>query len=199
MKKRTAIFGTALLLLLTGCRSGSDDKEIELLKEQISQLEQQITTMEQQNAATEQQNSAMEQQSSVMEQQAPTAQQQNTIADNNTQTQPPAASSDQSGQTTLSTTNTMEELTAMVDAYVEKANTVIGTASGDIEQFFSLKQEEKQIDNALDLHEDELEKLYRQNALTRDEYKSLERELEKLEDRLDDAEDQLEYTFGIDD
>ena len=68
-----------------------------------------------------------------------------------------------------------------------------------MEQFFSLKKEENEIDDALDLHEDELEYLYRNNFLTREEYKKSERELEKLEDRLDDAEDHLEYTFGIND
>ena len=68
-----------------------------------------------------------------------------------------------------------------------------------MESFFNLKQEEKEIDHALDLHEDELEYLYRQNTLTRDEYRKLERELEQLEDRLDQAEDDLEYLFGIDD
>lgn len=51
----------------------------------------------------------------------------------------------------------------------------------------------------LDRHEDELEYLYKNNSLTREEYKKLERDLERLEDQLDDAEDQLEYLFGIDD
>ena len=68
-----------------------------------------------------------------------------------------------------------------------------------MEQFFVLKQEEKQIDDCLDRHEDELEYLYHNGSLTRDDYKKLERELERLEDKLDDAEDRLEYTFGIDD
>lgn len=68
-----------------------------------------------------------------------------------------------------------------------------------MEQFFLLKQEEKQIDDSLDVHEDELEYLYKSNYLTRDEYKKSEQELETLEDRLDDVENELEITFGIDD
>ena len=44
----------------------------------------------------------------------------------------------------------------------------------------------------LDLQEDELEYLYKNKYLTREEYKKLERDLERLEDQLDDAEDQLE-------
>ncbi len=95
----------------------------------------------------------------------------------------------------------MEELTAMVSAYEETAGAAVpsGTAADDMEQFLTLKQEEKKIDNDLDLHEDELEYLYRNGSLSRDEYRTLERELERLEDRLDAAEDELEYIFGIDD
>lgn len=100
-----------------------------------------------------------------------------------------------------STTYTMQELSDMVDAYVEKAKAASpsGDASADMEQFFSLKQEEKQIDDKLDVHEDELEYLYRNNSLTRDEYTKMERELEQLEDKLDDVEDRLEFMYGIDD
>lgn len=89
----------------------------------------------------------------------------------------------------------------MVDAFVEKANAAVpgGTGAEVMEQFFALKQEEKQIDDLLDGHEDELEYLYKIQTLTRDGYKQLERELELLEDQLDAAEDRLEYVFGIDD
>lgn len=55
------------------------------------------------------------------------------------------------------------------------------------------------MDNNLDNHEDELEFLYRNNFLSREEYNQLKRELERLEDKLDDAENKLEYVFGIDD
>lgn len=100
-----------------------------------------------------------------------------------------------------STTQTMEELTSLVNAYADKVNaaTPNASASDSMDQFFTLKQEEKQIDDMLDRHEDELEYLYKNNSLTREEYKKLERDLERLEDQLDDAEDQLEYLFGIDD
>ena len=99
------------------------------------------------------------------------------------------------------TTYTMQELGSMVDAFAEKTNSAApgGTAAADLEQFFALKQEEKQIDDLLDRHEDELEYLYKNQSLTREDYKRLERELELLEDKLDAAEDQLEYVFGIDD
>ncbi len=86
-------------------------------------------------------------------------------------------------------------------AFEEKvsSSSAKGSDSENMEQFFSLKQEEKQIDDKLDLHEDELEYLYRKQSLSREEYKRMERDLEYLEDRLDDAEDYLELIFGIDD
>lgn len=98
-------------------------------------------------------------------------------------------------------TYTTEELSTMVDDFVKKADTAVpaGTGQESMEQFFSLKQAESQIDRALDLHEGELENQYRNGTLTSEEYRTLEQELEQLEDRLDDAEDRLERTFGIND
>ncbi len=99
------------------------------------------------------------------------------------------------------TTYTLDELSTVVDAFVTKvcAAAPSGTAAQDMEQFFALKQEGKQIDDTLDTHEDELEYLYKTGSLTREEYKQQERKLELLEDQLDDIEDQMEYVFGIDD
>ncbi len=113
-----------------------------------------------------------------------------------------AASSDQqSVSADIKTTNTMADLSSLVEAFVTKANAAVpsGTVSQDMEQFFAFKQEEKQIDDLLDQHEDELEYLYKKQSLTRDEYKRLERELDLLDDKLDAAKDQLEFVFGIDD
>ena len=113
-----------------------------------------------------------------------------------------AASSDQqSVSADIKTTNTMADLSSLVEACVTKANAAVpsGTVSQDMEQFFAFKQEEKQIDDLLDQHEDELEYLYKKQSLTRDEYKRLERELDLLDDKLDAAKDQLEFVFGIDD
>ncbi len=113
-----------------------------------------------------------------------------------------AASSDQqSVSADIKTTNTMADLSSLVEVFVTKANAAVpsGTVSQDMEQFFAFKQEEKQIDDLLDQHEDELEYLYKKQSLTRDEYKRLERELDLLDDKLDAAKDQLEFVFGIDD
>ena len=112
-----------------------------------------------------------------------------------------SASNQQGGSVDGLTTYTMDELSAMVDAFVTKAGMAApgGQAAQDMEQFFALKQEEKQIDDALGSHEDELEYLYKTGSLTREAYKQEERKLELLEDQLDDIEDHLEYVFGIED
>lgn len=190
MKKRNFLFiGLLSALLLTGCGTDKSSKENEALRQQITQLEQQVTTLEQQVSAADD-GSASESGYAAEESPEETAQ---------VQVSPEGGSA--SDQANLTTTQTIEELTALVEAYEEKAKAAVptGSAADDMEKFFTLKQEENQIDDALDLHEDELEYLYRNNILTRDEYKKQERELEQLEDRLDNAEDRLEITFGIDD
>lgn len=197
MKKRNLFtIGILAALLLTGC-SGSDNAETESLKQQIAQLEQQVEALQ---AASEGDTAENSTPASADEVTADTSLSEQPASDESTQTQPEPAQ-DTAATGTLTTTNTIEELTTLVTGYVEKVKAASpnGTASENMEQFFTLKQEEHQIDDALDLHEDELEYMYRKNALTRDEYKKLERELEQLEDQLDDAEDWLEYTFGIDD
>lgn len=110
-------------------------------------------------------------------------------------------SGQQSALAGVGTTYTIEDLSSMVESFVTRANAAIpsGTASQDMEQFFAFKQEEKQIDDLLDQHEDELEYLYKKQFLTKEEYKRLERELDRLDDKLDAAKDQLELVFGIDD
>lgn len=191
MKKRNLfLIGITTALLLTGCQTNTGSEENEALRQQITQLEQQVTTLEQQVSTTADTSEETENGHAAEENADETAQVQASPADSNI-----------SDQENLTTTQTIEELTNLVEAYEEKvkASVPTGTAADDMEQFFTLKQEEDQIDNALDLHEDELEFLYRNDVLTRDEYKTQERTLEALEDRLDDAEDRLEIIFGIDD
>lgn len=196
MKKRNLLLiGMITALLLTGCQTNTNDTENEALRQQITKLEQQVTALEQQtstSSGTDEltgNDAAAEQSGGVVS------------AEEAAPVQADPAESAVSDPASGTTTRTMEELTSMVEAYEEKTKSAAptGSASDDMEQFFSLKQEEDQIDDALDLHEDELEYLYRTGALTREEYKSLERELDRLEDRLDAAEDRLEITFGIDD
>ncbi len=199
MKKTTLFtFGIIGTLTLTGCQSGSSDVEAEALREQVTQLEQQIHDLQDQiSSGSQPANENTAPPSQVSEPEDTAAGDALPSSDPETENQVPS----DSGTSELSTTRTMEELTNIVSGYEEKVNTVVSasTPAEDMELFFALKQEEKQIDDILDLHEDELEYLYRKNSLSRDEYRTLEYELERLEDRLDDAEDQLEYIFGIDD
>ena len=97
-----------------------------------------------------------------------------------------------------SESKSMDELTALVDEYVQKAEKATSDGSdNDMEKYFSLRQESKKIERYLDCHEDEIEKQYRDGELTRDEYRKLEQKLDALEDKLDKADDRLEHEFGI--
>ncbi len=200
--KMLLTFAAAAALSLTGCQSGNSNPntETEELRQQIEQLTQQIQDLEdninsEENAAPENIPPAPEDSADtgVSEQEAAPA------ANPDPEAAAPSEGEPQANPD--ATTHTIEELTDMVSAYETKVDTIVpaSSSSESMEQFLSLKQEEKKIDDELDLHEDELERLYRQDALSRDDYKARERELERLEDRLDDAEDKLEYTFGIDD
>ena len=195
MKKNILItMGITLTLCLSGCQANTNNAETEALKEQITQLEQQITELQENQTPPE--NTEVTPPSADN---TPTEETQATPEQPATSEQPTPP--EQPATSEQPTTQTMEELTSLVNAYADKVNaaTPNASASDSMDQFFTLKQEKKQIDDMLDRHEDELEYLYKNNSLTREEYKKLERDLERLEDQLDDAEDQLEYLFGIDD
>ncbi|MCI9008581.1 MAG: hypothetical protein HFI13_10785 [Lachnospiraceae bacterium] len=189
--KQNVLFALGLMtaLSLSGCQSKQTDTESEALRQQITQLEQQIQNLEQQISS----DSESTPENNTAPTQAP--------AEDNAAPEAPASNETPADTPSPSTTDTLEELTAQVAAYEEKVSSAAssGSPSEDMDQFFTLKQEEKKIDDDLDRYEDELEYLYRKGSLTRDDYRSLERELERLEDRLDAAEDTLEYIYGIDD
>ena len=189
--KQNVLFALGLMtaLSLSGCQSKQTDTESEALRQQITQLEQQIQNLEQQISSDSESTS----ENNTAPAQAP--------AEDNAAPEAPASNEAPADTPSPSTTDTLEELTAQVAAYEEKVSSAAssGSPSEDMDQFFTLKQEEKKIDDDLDRYEDELEYLYRKGSLTRDDYRSLERELERLEDRLDAAEDTLEYIYGIDD
>lgn len=194
MKKRTLLaIGAVTVLLLTGCQSSSSNAETEALKEQVAQLEQQIADLQTSDSSDD--TAAADNTAAADAQAADTSANAGTDAAADTGTTDTAAADTGSS----STTYTLEELTTMVNDYVAKAEAAAPSGSNDMEQFFSLKQEANQIDNELEIHENELERQYRDGTLTRDEFRTNERELDHLEDLLDAAEDQLEYVFGIDD
>lgn len=177
MRKRNIILtGIITALLLTGCQAANTNTaETEALKQQIAQLEQQVTELEQQGTTA------------VVPETTPT-ESSTTVVPETT----PAKSS---------TTDTLENLTKQVDDFIAKAEAAApgNDNTANTETFFSLKRESNQIENALDRHEDELERQLRDGTLTKEAFREADRELERLEDLLDDSEDRLEYTFGIDD
>ncbi len=227
MKKTTLYtiaIRTACVLSLTGmlsaCGAASGNSETEALRQEIAELQQQITDLQQANAAaapTAQQPAAPTDDTQMPPADTPAAPADNTQAPpadtpaaptDDTQTPPadaPAAPADNTqpapdSGSPAADTDTMESLTALVDDFTARVSTLLADSRNpELEQFFTYKQEAESIDRRLDRYEDELERQVRGGSLSREDYRSTERELEKLEDALDKAEDQLEYYFGMDD
>ena len=179
----------SLACMLSACGTAADNSETEALRQEIADLQQT-------NAA-----SAPEQPAAPADgTQTPPADTPAAPADN---TQAPPADNAQptpDSGSPADDTDTMESLTALVDDFTARVGTLLADSRNpELEQFFTYKQDAESIDRRLDRYEDELERQVRSGSLSRDDYRSTERELEKLEDALDKAEDQLEYYFGIDD
>ena len=182
MKSRTLLFiATISTLIFTGCQNNDLSAENQSLKQQISEMEQQITDLEQQVSDLEEQNNT-----------ANLSEENNTSVNNNFSP---------INMTTDSPTYTMEELSEMVDEFTVSVGSATPDInnSGNLDQFFSLKREADQIDQALENHENSLEDQYRAGTISREEYRKLDKEIEKLEETLDSAKDRLEITFDIDD
>lgn len=199
-KKLWAAAGVIGLVILAGC-SNTGSSETEELKKQVAQLEQQVTDLKSQNtqAGDEASSAGQEAQTDGADDKTDAAGTESGVSAGTESGASAAAEVSANGAGTAAAT--MEELSAKVDAFVEKAGEAKAdkTDQENLDTFFALKQEEKAINDELDLYEDELERQYRAGELTRDEYRAEERELELLEDKLDEAEDALEYVFGIDD
>ena len=182
MKSRTLLFiVTISTLIFTGCQNNDLSAENQSLKQQISEMEQQITDLEQQVSDLEEQNNT-----------------DNLSEGNNTSV---SNNSSATSMTPDSPTYTMEELSEMVDEFTVSVGSATPDInnSGNLDQFFSLKREADQIDQALENHENSLEDQYRAGTISREEYRKLDKEIEKLEELLDSAKDRLEITFDIDD
>lgn len=182
MKSRTLLFiATISTLIFTGCQNNDLSAENQSLKQQISEMEQQITDLEQQVSDLEEQNNT-----------ANLSEENTTSVSNN---------SSATNMTPDSPTYTMEELSEMVDEFTVSVGSATPDInnSGNLDQFFSLKREADQIDQALENHENSLEDQYRAGTISREEYRKLDKEIEKMEETLDSAKDRLEITFDIDD
>ena len=182
MKSRTLLFiATISTLIFTGCQNNDLSAENQSLKQQISEMEQQITDLEQQVSDLEEQNNT-----------ANLSEENTTSVSNN---------SSVTNMTPDSPTYTMEDLSELVDEFTVSVGSATPDInnSGNLDQFFSLKREADQIDQALENHENSLEDQYRAGTISREEYRKLDKEIEKMEETLDSAKDRLEITFDIDD
>lgn len=182
MKSRTLLFiATISTLIFTGCQNNDLSAENQSLKQQISEMEQQITDLEQQVSDLEEQNNT-----------ANLSEENTTSVSNN---------SSVTNMTPDSPTYTIEDLSELVDEFTVSVGSATPDInnSGNLDQFFSLKREADQIDQALENHENSLEDQYRAGTISREEYRKLDKEIEKMEETLDSAKDRLEITFDIDD
>ena len=194
MKQKTLLIIAAIsTLIFTGCQNNNLSAENTALKQQITEMEQQITGLEQQVTELEQQISENTGNSDILQNNDDATSSQNNINGQTTHTENTAANNP--------TTYTLDELTAMVDEFVVSVGSATPDInnSGNLDQFFSLKREGDQINHALENHENSLEDQYRAGSISREEYRTLDKEIELLEDSLDSALDRLEVTFGIDD
>lgn len=194
MKQKTLLIIAAIsTLIFTGCQNNNLSAENTTLKQQITEMEQQITGLEQQVTELEQQISENTGNSDILQNNDDATSSQNNINGQTTHTENTAANNP--------TTYTLDELTAMVDEFIVSVGSATPDInnSGNLDQFFSLKREGDQINHALENHENSLEDQYRADSISREEYRTLDKEIELLEDSLDSALDRLEITFGIDD
>lgn len=80
---------------------------------------------------------------------------------------------------------------------VSELTAKMGTAT--LQDIGTIKQEMNQLERDMDAAEDQAEWDFRQGALSRTDYKEVERQIEHLEDELDYAEESMEYRLGYDD
>ena len=184
MKSKTLLFIAILTaLIFTGCQNNNLSAENQSLKQQISELQQKITDLEQQSQTTLPGNTNMQE------------------SENTTNMETVSTNTSNPSDEITTSVYTLEELSAMVNEFIVS----VGSATPDVnnssnlDQFFSLKREGNKIEHALENHENSLEDQYRAGTISREEYKTLDRDIEKLEELLDSAFDRLEIAYGIDD
>ena len=169
--------------MIAGCGSGNTNQEI-ALKEEIQQLKQEITTLKE-NVAN-------------------TTSNQSNVTNSNQESEVKTEASEIPSDTGQDVTNhgnpdTIETLTKEVDRVIEQVSAAVpsGKTQEDRTNFFVYKDKLREVEDRVDAYDDYIEAEYRQDRLSFEEYRKLERQQEKLEDRLDTAEDKLERDFKI--
>ena len=209
-KKLILIVGILSLLLLTGCQNQNSVSETKQLKEQISKLEQEVKNLKKQSQQSESNHPATEDTTENIKQETT----EKPAQDSTDQTDTQEGQSETQGQADMGAgqmnlqdsqgdmqNDTVERLTELVEEYVARAEASKpeGTEQEQMDKFLNLKREGNDIEERLDLYEDRLEQKYRNEEISREEYRAEERKIEALEDRLDQAEDTLEAAYGIKD
>lgn len=101
---------------------------------------------------------------------------------------------------------TLEEavlsLTGDVSDTLSRVDT-LGIPNGSVEEqqdmFLDLRSEISDVDRRIDDLDDTVERSYRENHISREEFQKLSRELESLEELMDSAEEKLEFVYGMED
>lgn len=108
------------------------------------------------------------------------------------------------GTTTVDTSN----IENTIKDYENKANDLLDSInklstpsnrSDAINLFWEWKVEIEKLDNEIDAYEDELERMYRNNTLSYNDFRNYDYDLESIEDILEKAEDNLEFITNYDD
>lgn len=178
-------FSVLLVTFMTvGCGSGNTNQEI-ALKEEIRQLKQEVTTLKE-NVSN-------------------TTSNQSNVTNSNQESEVNTKASDIPADTGQGVTNhgnpdTIESLTKEVDRVIEQVSSAVpsGKSEEDRTDFFAYKDKLNEVEDRVDAYDDYIEAEYRQDRLSFEEYRKLERKQEKLEDRLDTVEDKLEQNFKMD-
>lgn len=161
-------------LMLTGC----NDNEVDHLEDRIDNLEDKIDALLDQNGV-------------------------NTGGNNNDNTTDTVINEGE-GETTVDTSS----IEATIDEYETDANSLASTISNlttpsnrsdAIDLYWEYKREIEELENAVDRYENELERMYRNNTLSYNDFRTYDRLLEDIDNILDRAEDDLEYITRYDD
>ena len=115
-----------------------------------------------------------------------------------------SSSSSGQGSTSVDTsgiTSTLSDYTKEAESIQSSINslTIPSNRSETVSLYWEWKSKIETLENKMDRYEDELERMYRNNQLSYNDYRTFDRQLESIEDILDRAGDNLERRTNYDD
>ena len=159
--------------LLTGC----NDNDIDRLEHQVENLEDKIDALLNQNG---------------------------NYNNNNTGSSNDNVINNGEGETTVDTAT----IETTINGFETDANALANNINGlsiptnrtdAIDLYWEYKIQLENLETSIDRYEDELERMYRTNSLSYNDFRTYDRQLEDIENTLDRAEDDLEYITRYDD